>query len=153
MYYFLCNCVIKIHPKLLKKTKTMRYTLFIRLVPLQKPIIPHRLLQRCWCRTTGITFINHRVEDRLFSPAALLWCAVTVNIKAQSPATPMPLIAKSLSAGACYGSWSLQTNPEWGGLQSLLVPTNTALWNTRRDTVTLSLRWDTQSQISQLYQG
>lgn len=55
------------------------------------------------------------MKDGLFSPAALLWCAVTVNIKTQSPATPMPLISKSLSAGARYGWWSLQTNPEWGG--------------------------------------
>lgn len=102
--------------------------------PPAKSITPHRLLQGCscnWCRTRGITSINHIVEDRLFSPAALLWCAVTVSIADQSPATPKPLIAKSLIAGARYGWWSLQTNrAEWGGLQSLLVPTNSELCST-----------------------
>lgn len=120
--------------KIIQQRQKKRYFHFSG--PPPSPVIPHRLLQRCCynrCWTRGITFINHRVEGRLFSPAALLWCAVTVNIKAQSPATPVLLIAKSHSAGACYGWWSFQKKkkkkPEWGGLQSLLVPTNTALWN------------------------
>lgn len=75
-------------------------------------------------------------SGRLFSPAALLWCTVSVNIKAQSPATPGHLIRRSLSTEVRYGSESLQTVPEWGGLQSLLVPTNTAVWDTHRETVT-----------------
>lgn len=75
-------------------------------------------------------------SGRLLSPASLLRCTISVNIKAQSPATPGPLIGRSLSTEVRHGSGSLQTVPEWGGLQSLLVPTNTAVWDTHRETVT-----------------
>lgn len=121
-----------------------------------KSIIPYRLLQGCfcnWCRTRGITSINHRVEDRLFSPAALLWCVVTMNIKAQFPAIPVLLIVKSHNAGARYAWRSLQTIPEWGGLRFLLLaPKNTSHCEMLWDSVTPSLCWDSKTQVSQLYQ-